>query len=485
MIRLKTESGISAIFNKFGNEISKAIDKLGEIVWENMPGDCLWIKLTENTAGSVKFYYSQSTDPDYTFKLYIKTSTETEWTEIGLKHNNYYRKTFTSPDYLMIKGDVTNTLNGLEIVCENYTDYEVGGRLNALYGKLTGDNTCPENVNAPFHSLFFNSQGSITGTSNGIKYANKLKLCSDTKKACYCRLFYMNEYLEKTPKLPATTLAEKCYESMFEGCSRLTAAPELPATTLAPNCYDSMFYNCSSLNNAPKLLSQELKAGCYNSMFGNCTMLKYVKCMATSGFDSVDPLTGWLYNTASGDTGQLDIACGHTSDFDDFVATNWNINELCFTPHKFYCTRDVIALNDSSFVEDGCVYNYLESSYSGGKPDNAYIEWDYRIEDDNKLFIYQEHNGTRYYIYTKETCESLSTTVLLTTDESKVNIYATEWPNHPGEYKIYTSNNWVFNDGGGSSSCSCTTPWSHYYNIFFNSWSSYDTGNDFKIEPIE
>lgn len=72
MIRLKTESGISAIFNKFGNEISKAIDKLGEIVWENMPGDCLWIKLTENTAGSVKFYYAQTTDPDYTFKLYIK-----------------------------------------------------------------------------------------------------------------------------------------------------------------------------------------------------------------------------------------------------------------------------------------------------------------------------------------------------------------------------------------------------------------------------
>lgn len=454
MIRLKTESGISAIFNKFGNEISKAIDKLGEIVWENMPSDCLWIKLTENTAGSVKFNYSPA-DPDNTFKLYIKTSTETEWTEITLNYGDYYRKTFTAPDYLMIKGDVTNTTHGLYIICENYTDYEVGGRLNALYGKLTGDNSCPENVYAPFYRLFYNTDGS----TNGIKYANKLKLCSDTTDECYGRMFLDNHYLEKAPKLPATTLTIRCYRGMFIGCSSLTTAPELPATTLTERCYQLMFENC--------------------------TMLKYVKCMATSGFDSTDCLTNWLYNTASGDTGQLDIACGHTSDFENYVATNWNINEKCFTPHKFYCTRDVIALNDSSFVEDGCVYNYKESSYSSGKPDDAYIEWDYRIEADNKLFIYQEHNGTRYYIYTKETCSSSTTTVLLTTDESKVNIYATEWVGHPGEYKIYTTNNWVFNDGGGGDSCSCSTPWSHTYYLFFNSWSSYDTGNDFKIEPIE
>lgn len=332
MIRLKNELGISAVFNKLGHEISKVIDKLEEIVWENMPGDCLWIKLTENTTGSVKFNYIQPSDPDYTFKLYIKTSLETEWTEIGLKNNDYYRKTFTAPDYLMIKGDVTNTLNGLQIVCENYTDYEVGGRLNALYGKLTGDNTCPANVVRPFYGLFSLS----SGTFGGIKYANKLKMPTDTTETCYWQMFKNNSSLEKAPKLPAMSLTFGCYFEMFSGCSSLTTAPDLPATTLAAACYNKMFYECSSLTNAPVLNAKTLVDDCYEKMFEGCTTLKYVKCMATSGFYlTFSPLSNWLYNTAVGDTGQLDIDCGYTSDFEDHVATNWNINELCIKTIRF------------------------------------------------------------------------------------------------------------------------------------------------------
>ena len=53
--------------------------------------------------------------------------------------------------------------------------------------------------------------------------------------------------LERSPILPATTLAEICYFGMFHECSNLSVLPKLPATTLTRYCYGSMFVGCSKI----------------------------------------------------------------------------------------------------------------------------------------------------------------------------------------------------------------------------------------------
>ena len=114
---------------------------------------------------------------------------------------------------------------------------------------------------------------------------------------CYGYMFAGCEGLTRTPELPATTLAMGCYHRMFADCSGLTEAPSLPATTLADMCYSSMFYNCTSLTTAPDLLATALVEGCYMGMFDGCSNLNYVRCLATSVYET-DCTTDWLNGVA-------------------------------------------------------------------------------------------------------------------------------------------------------------------------------------------
>lgn len=115
---------------------------------------------------------------------------------------------------------------------------------------------------------------------------------------CYGYMFAGCEGLTRAPELPATTLAMGCYHQMFADCSGLTEAPSLPATTLTDMCYSSMFYNCTSLTSAPDLLATSLVEGCYMGMFDGCSNLNYVRCLATSVYET-DCTTDWLNGVAT------------------------------------------------------------------------------------------------------------------------------------------------------------------------------------------
>ena len=115
---------------------------------------------------------------------------------------------------------------------------------------------------------------------------------------CYAYMFQGCTSLITAPELPATTLANYCYANMFHNCTSLTTAPELPATTLANDCYAYMFQGCTSLTTAPELPAPTLESNCYYRMFLGCTHLNKVTCLATSGINSNNSTTNWLYNVA-------------------------------------------------------------------------------------------------------------------------------------------------------------------------------------------
>lgn len=120
---------------------------------------------------------------------------------------------------------------------------------------------------------------------------------------CYANMFYNCTSLVNIPSvLPATTLQNNCYYQMFRGCTAITTAPQILATTLGNySCY-CMFFGCTSLTTAPDLLSQELKQQCYYDMFYNCPNINHITCLATSGFDTTNCLTNWLYGTSTNGT---------------------------------------------------------------------------------------------------------------------------------------------------------------------------------------
>lgn len=110
---------------------------------------------------------------------------------------------------------------------------------------------------------------------------------------CYSSMFYQCISLTTAPALPSTALADYCYQNMFCYCTALKTAPVLPATTLANNCYYGMFEGCSKLDQAPVLPASTLVQGCYQNMFNGCSILRYIKCLATSGFNASNALTYW------------------------------------------------------------------------------------------------------------------------------------------------------------------------------------------------
>ena len=80
---------------------------------------------------------------------------------------------------------------------------------------------------------------------------------------------------------------------MFSYCTSLEKTPALPATTLAYGCYEYMFTNCTSLEKAPDLLATNLPQRCYYNMFRGCENLSYVKCFAETFSSS--STNYWLY----------------------------------------------------------------------------------------------------------------------------------------------------------------------------------------------
>jgi len=108
----------------------------------------------------------------------------------------------------------------------------------------------------------------------------------------------------KTLKLPATDLATYCYSYMFQGCINLTVAPVLPADVLKTGCYQGMFQNCTSLEEAPELPALVLVSNCYSNMFNGCVNLRIIKCLATSGINSLNSTSSWMSNAGSNITSE-------------------------------------------------------------------------------------------------------------------------------------------------------------------------------------
>lgn len=93
--------------------------------------------------------------------------------------------------------------------------------------------------------------------------------------SCYNQMFQNNNFIEKAPELPATTIEQNCYSQMFCGCSNLIQAPKvLPANKVLYSSYNNMFYGCTSLTKAPEILATEIYGPyCFQYMFANCTNL--------------------------------------------------------------------------------------------------------------------------------------------------------------------------------------------------------------------
>ena len=185
---------------------------------------------------------------------------------------------------------------------------------------------------------------------------------------CYGYMFAGCEGLTRAPELPATTLAMGCYHRMFADCSGLTEAPSLPATTLADMCYSSMFYNCTSLTTAPDLLATALVEGCYMGMFDGCSNLNYVRCLATSVYET-DCTTDWLNGVAEEGTfikvyGMWDWSTGANG-----IPVGWTVEEdLTTAPLTIEAVEDetvvTITNTNSLYLRVSIQYGSSTSGFS-------------------------------------------------------------------------------------------------------------------------
>ena len=171
--------------------------------------------------------------------------------------------------------------------------------------------TYPSNANYGYCELF-------NGNTNLIDASELLLRHDVVYKGMFMNTFFNCTSLVSAPDLPATTIAEECYSGMFRYCTSLVNIPTiLPATTLAQSCYSFMFIGCSSLRIAPILPAPVLVNYCYNSMFSSVTSpssLTYVKCLATSGFDTTGCTDYWL------------DSCPLNGTFVKAAGTNWHID---------------------------------------------------------------------------------------------------------------------------------------------------------------
>lgn len=282
------------------NSEIKAIYKNGQIVWPrtastNPLSEPFYLENTGNAAKTVTILKSNSSAPTLTIEV---SSDRLTWSELGQTSD-------TAPLNISVPAGEKvymrcNTNRWSSSASNNNIisfDDTVGGNImSLLYGSSFDgtETTFPGNTTYQFDRLFYNT--SITN-------ANKLLLPATTLAAsCYQGMFFGCASLTTAPALPATTLANSCYNATFQGCTSLTQAPALPATTLTNQCYRQLFKNCSSLSQAPELPANTLIDYCYYQMFEGCSLLNYIKCLATSGINTNNSTTNWVYIVAAAGT---------------------------------------------------------------------------------------------------------------------------------------------------------------------------------------
>ena len=141
-------------------------------------------------------------------------------------------------------------------------------------------------------TAYFNIEGNINSLLYGDNFASTTALTNSTYQ--FCSIFKKSNVVSaENLVLPATTLKEYCYRAMFSFATDLVKAPALPATTLAKGVYWYMFESCG-IEEAPELPAQTLVAECYGNMFINCHNLNYIKCLATTGFNTTNVLQNWV-----------------------------------------------------------------------------------------------------------------------------------------------------------------------------------------------
>ena len=184
-------------------------------------------------------------------------------------------------------GSNTITVNAGDIV-------EIKGT-NSTYAK-DKSNYSGFDANNVDGAATYDISGNIMSLVCGDNYVGQTSL-TDTYN--FCSLFKQSKAVSaENLILPAPSLTDCCYRAMFSKCHTLEVAPALPATTLANYCYYYMFEECA-ITTAPELPAATLKSNCYGYMFTGCTSLNYINCHATTGFDSSNCLTNWVYNVSS------------------------------------------------------------------------------------------------------------------------------------------------------------------------------------------
>lgn len=109
---------------------------------------------------------------------------------------------------------------------------------------------------------------------------------------CFRYLFYSWNIVDASRlELPWDTLTQSCFIRLFFNNQKLLYSPKLPATNLAANCYQYMFYGDSSLVKSPELRAKSLKSSCYGGMFAGCTSLDYIVCLAEGTSISIGNFT--------------------------------------------------------------------------------------------------------------------------------------------------------------------------------------------------
>lgn len=235
-----------------------------------------------------------------------------EWTSITASDSTTFN--VSTGDVVRFKG--TNTSYAKDK--NNYSGFEGGTATFDIEGNIMsliyGDN--------------FESNNTLSGNYN------------------FCSIFKLSNCVSaENLVLPATSLTNYCYRAMFSLCSSLTIAPQLPATTLATGVYWYMFEGCN-ITTAPDLLATTLVNECYGNMFTKCSKLNYIKCLATSDFNTTNCLTGWVTAVSSTGTFVKDSNTTWTTGVNG-IPTGWIVidNKLVEDPVILFNGEDKITIS--------------------------------------------------------------------------------------------------------------------------------------------
>lgn len=146
----------------------------------------------------------------------------------------------------------------------------------------------------------FNIEGNMMSLVYGDNFASNSSLPNTSY--LFCSIFKKSNVVSaENLILPAMSLKEYCYRAMFSYATLLTTPPALPATTLAKGVYWYMFEQ-TAISTAPDLVATTLLAEAYGNMFNGCSNLNYIRCLATTGFNTTNTLQNWVSGVASSGT---------------------------------------------------------------------------------------------------------------------------------------------------------------------------------------